>query len=365
VSARPDLARLAERAALGALLMNPEPLTEIRRWLRPGDFVDPWHGEVFTTLLERHTAGQPIDPVAVGDAMTERVGARRANLPRLAWMISASPHTHTNLHARLVLDGGLRREIGGLGVLLRAAALQSATDHTAGPLMAACTLVEAGIDTAVVRWASATGSPQETVDVPVALRAASRDVLYARLGAARYLEAHPARDLDAERQRQVDLVGTLIAQPQHIPQVAQWLPASRIADPGWREVYRTVCGLATAAEPVDLVTVAWAVHRSERRGPALPSLDDLTVTVETGWNTYPPKLIADVACDQVRDLADTGAVRLYRLANRPTASVEAVVATGRELTATLRSTAAALPATAPTTTTSPTLPVERIEAIAR
>ncbi|HWB36058.1 MAG TPA: DnaB-like helicase N-terminal domain-containing protein, partial [Rugosimonospora sp.] len=119
-----DVTDLAEQATLGALLIDPAPLGQIRRWLRPGDFAGQWHEWVYTTLLERHVAGEPIDPVAVGAAMVERFGTRLADQPRLHTLLAATPHAaHAAAYARIVLDGGLRREVAGSGVLLRAGAL--------------------------------------------------------------------------------------------------------------------------------------------------------------------------------------------------------------------------------------------------
>jgi replicative DNA helicase len=61
--------------------------------LRPGDFASLWHEWVYTTLLERHTGGEPIDPVTVGAAMVERFGPRLADQPRLHTLLAATPHT--------------------------------------------------------------------------------------------------------------------------------------------------------------------------------------------------------------------------------------------------------------------------------
>ena len=345
-----DVTQLAEQATLGALLVDPTPLAEIRRWLRPGDFATLWHDWVYTTLLERHTAGEPIDPVAVGAAMVDRFGARLADQPRLHTLLASTPHAaHAVAYARIVLDGGLRREVAGTGVLLRAGALQTTLNGTQAPLIATCNVVDAGLDSAASRWAEATGQPHDDVVVPLALRAAAHNV-DARESAARYLEANPARDAAAEQQHVVELVGTLIAQPAHIPGVVDWLPPSRITDPAWRLIYAATIELSEIGAPIDLVTVAAASSRYAHHGPALPGLDELRDAVELGWTAYPPQVLRTVAGDQIRHLADIGADQINQAANNPGVQIADIADTGLVITTTLRRTAAALPGTTATTT---------------
>lgn len=332
-----DVTQLAERAALGALLVNPTPLGEVRLWLRPGDFASLWHEWVYTTLLERQTAGEPIDPVTVGAAMVDRFGTRLADVPRLHTLLASTPHTgHAGAYARIVLDGGLRREVDGLGVLLRAGALQTTLDGTQAPLMATCNVVDVGLDAAASRWAHATGQPHDDVVVPLALRVATRN-LDARESAARYLEAHPARDAAAEHRHVVNLVGMLIAHPSRIPNVVGWLPPSRIADPAWRLIYAATVELSELGAPVDLVTVAAASHRYAHHGPVLPGLDELRDAVEAGWNTYPPQVTRTVVGDQLRHLADVGADQIHQAANNPGVLIAEITDTGHAITAALRS----------------------------
>lgn len=338
-----DVTTVAEQATLGAVLLDPAPLDQIRRWLRPGDFATLWHEWVYTTLLERRTAGEPIDPVAIAAAMVDRFGARLADQPRLHTLLAATPHpAHAVTYARIVLDGGLRREVAGTGVLLRAGALQSVVDGVQAPLIATCNVVDAGLDAAASRWAQATGQPHDEVVVPLALRAAARNG-DARESAARYLEAYPTRDAAAEHRHVVEFVGTLIAQPEHIPAVREWLPPSRIADPAWRLIYAATIELSELGGPIDLVTVAAAGRRYAHHGPTLPGLDELRDAVEAGWAAYPPQVLRTVAGDQIRNLADVGADQLRQAANNPGVQIADIADTGHVMTDTLRRTAATLP----------------------
>ncbi len=359
-----DVTALAEQATLGALLLDSAPLTPIRQWLRPGDFADTWCGWVFTTMLERHTAREPIDPVLVGQDMTARHGRRLAALPQLHTLVANTPQaSHVTEYARVVVDAALRREITGLGVLLRAAAAQTAFDGSAIPMTATCNLVDAGFDTAAERWATALGVAHDPVVVPLALRAAARNG-DARESAARYLDAHPPRDVGAEHQHEVDLVGTLIAHPEHIAAVADWLPPQRIGDPAWRLLYATTLELAELGRPVDLITVASTAARYAHHGPELPALDDLRSVVEAGWLAWPSAVVRTVAADQVRRLADVGADQLSQAAANPGVQVGDIADTGHLITAALRRTATGLPTASDATPIRPVIGIHP-EAVGR
>ncbi len=343
-----DVVRLAEQSTLGALMLRPDTLTSVRGWLRPDDFADLWHAQLYTALLERQHVGG-LDPNSMAAVLVDRLGMRAADLPRFARLLGVTPpHPDPLAYARMVLDGGLRREAAGLGVLLRAAALNAAVDRTAAPLTTTCSIVDAGLETVAARWASATGQPHDDVVVPLHLRAAVRNTgLEARTAADRYLAAHPPRDPDAELAHVVLLVGTLVAHPDLVPAVADWLPATRLEHPGWRTIYGTTIELTELGHRVDVATVAWAAHQHAHHGPHLPTLGDLQSAVDAGRFAYPAEVIGAVAADQVRHLADIGAAHLRAAAANPAVLVGDLVDAGHTITTALRSTAAALPSRAP------------------
>lgn len=339
-----DLQRLAEQSTLGALMLRPAYLGEVHTWLRADDFTDPWHAQVYAAILERRLVGG-LDPNSMTAAFVDRVGPARADLPRFVELLTVTPDDPApQCYARIVAESGLRREAAGLGVLLQAAALATANDTTATPIVATTALVDAGLDLIGTRWAQASGLPHDDVVVPLHLRAAARNTgLAARIGADKYLAAHPARNRDTEREHVIDLVGTLITHPRLATTVADWLPAARIEDPAWRLLYGTTVELAELGQRVDLVTVAWAAHAHAHHGPALPSLDDLRDAVERGRCAHPPQVLRLVAADQVRQIADVGAAHLRAAAANPAVLVGDLVDAGHAVTETLRTVAAALP----------------------
>lgn len=360
-----DIQRLAEQATLGALLLHPNALAEIQRWLRASDFADTWHAQVFTALLERRVARQSIDPHHLADALVERLGVRRANLPRLADLLHVTPpNPDAVTYARMVADGGLRREIAGTSVLLRAAAVQCAADRMSRPITATCAIVEAALDCADARWAKATGQPHDEVVVPLALRA-SLPTTEARSGADKYLSAHPGRDAASERRNVTALIGALIAQPDRAPAVAEWLPPTRITDPGWRLVYGTLLDQVELGQHVDVVTIAWATRVHAHHEQPVPGLHDLRAAVDEGWSRQLGPAIQAVAGDQVRHLADAGAAQLFAGANNPGVLVSDLVDTGHLLTGALTRTATAMPIQPAHTAAIPLQPAPQIDAVSR
>ncbi|WP_426592627.1 DnaB-like helicase N-terminal domain-containing protein [Cellulomonas sp. McL0617] len=341
---RDNVVELAEQCTLGALMLAPGATTSVREWLRPEDFADLWHAQVYTAFLERHPVGG-IDAESMGDVLVDRLGVRVANLPRVARLIAVTPpHPNPIAYARMVVEAGLRRQAAGLGLLLQAAAVNAALEHTARPLTATCSVVDAGLASIENRWAAATGQPVDDVVVPLHLRAAVRNTgLEARTAADRYLAAHPARDRDAEQAHVVTLVGMLIAHPDLVPAVSSWLPVSGIDPLGWRAVYGTTIAMTELGNHVDLTTVAWSLGELTHMQPHMPDLTQLRDAVDTGRLAYPPQVVRDVAADQVRKLADICANHLREAADTPGVLVGDLIDAGRTFTSALRTTATALP----------------------
>ena len=228
------------------------------------------------------------------------------------------------VYARMVLETGLRREVAGLGVLLRAGALQSALSGESVPTAATCALVDAGFSAAGARWARATGVPVED-DAPIPLRAALRSPDL-RLGADKLLRLHPRRDAVAEHANEAALVGCLIAHPAAIPDAAGWLTPNRIVTPIWRTVYAATVELSELGHPVDAVTVAWATRRLSHHDQPSPDLPVLLEAVDGGRFAVPDH-----------------AAQLFAGSLNPGVLVPDLVDTGRLITTALRQAAAVLP----------------------
>jgi hypothetical protein len=332
---------LAEQATLGTLMIDPGLAANVTTWLRAEDFADPWHRSVYTSIRELHAARAPVDPQRVGLALANRLGTR-ADLPHLLDLLQAAPTRPVgHRYAAMVLEASLRRTTACQGVLLQAAALSASLSHHSRPVTAVAAQVDASLDHAEHRWRHASSDPVPTrtdagklvLDIPVSAP-----------GADRLLQAHPALDPASVRRGEESLVAALIARPDHIAEVAAWLRPDALTHTTWRPGYAAVIQLAELGEPVDVVTVAWEVHRaSSRLGPG-PGTRELRDAVESAACADPAHLARAVAADHLRITADRAAHALRAAAGNPGVDLTDVLATGHLLTSALRERAGALPA---------------------
>ena len=338
-----DAARLAEQATLGSLILQPQHIGQVRAWLRPADFADALHGQVFSVLCERHTAGDPIDPMSMSEALAGRAPGMSPAIRVHDLMQAVPPVVHAETYARIVAEAGLRREVAGLGVLLRAGALQSALSRESVPMTATCSLVDAALVSIARRWDAATGTPralQETT--PVQLHAALRNPDL-RLGADKLLRTHPGRDVQTEHAHEALLVGSLITHPRDTFFIGACLPPQRISSPPWRTVYGATLELCELQQPVDLVTVATATARLSHHGQPAPSMAQLLEVVDAARHTAPKEAEQVVWIDQIRRIADNGADQLLKGAANPGLQLGDLIDTGHMVTTALRDSARMLP----------------------
>jgi replicative DNA helicase len=338
-----DASRLAEQATLGALILEPQHLSQVRAWLRPADFADALHGQVYSVLCERHAAGDAIDPATVAEALVGRAPSMSPAIRVHDLIRAVPPVAHAQTYARIVAEAGLRREVAGLGVLLRAGALQSALARESVPMTATCSLVDAALVSITRRWDAATGTPralQETT--PIQLHAALRNPDL-RLGADKLLRTHPGRDVSAEHAHEALLVGSLITHPRDVYFIGACLSPQRISSPPWRTVYGATLELCELQEPVDLVTVATTTARLSHHGQPAPSMAQLLQVVGAARHTDPRQAEQVVWIDQIRRIADNGADQLLKGAANPGLQLGDLIDTGHKVTTALRDSARMLP----------------------
>ena len=112
----------AERAVLGALLVDPSALDAAAEVLEPEDFYRGAHREIFGAVLALARARESIDPLTVR-AELERRGAieRAGGVAYLMSLVDGMPRaTHVAAYARIVRDHALRRQLVTVGDQLRA-----------------------------------------------------------------------------------------------------------------------------------------------------------------------------------------------------------------------------------------------------
>ncbi|MBX7269640.1 DUF3987 domain-containing protein [Micromonospora sp. Llam7] len=113
-----DLA--AEQAVIGAALLAPSVVADLAATLAPADFYRPAHGRLWETLCHMHSAGQPIDPIALAARLAETGDlATVGGAPYLHTLIAAVPTAANAGHyARIVAEHARRRQVADLGAYL-------------------------------------------------------------------------------------------------------------------------------------------------------------------------------------------------------------------------------------------------------
>jgi len=256
----PDLTARAEEALLGALLTYPWQLDEISV-LAAGDFADPVRQASWQAITRAHEQ----DPAAAGPELA-RLAARSAAHAQvteeyLARLSAAVPTpTGAAAYGRMVLEAAFDRQMAGEAARLAA---------------------EAG---------SARGSDaarDQTAVLSSALAGHARNLQAARDGGTGEPGPQPAGPQAALEDR---FLGALMQQPT----LADWitLDASVFTAPGRREIYEAITSIDGYGEPVDELTVTWALAREAATGDTWAGR---TTTAASLAEAIPPGIIARLA----------------------------------------------------------------------
>jgi replicative DNA helicase len=334
-------ADLAEQATLGALMLLPEPGPGVWSWLRASDFAKPWHRDVYRVLRELHDAGGGTSVEDVAPALSERLGARRAGLPRLHDLVRVvPPDPDARSYALMVLDGGVRRELAQQAIVLRAGARAAAVQQLPQPMLAAIgsvTVVVEGVERRLLLAQNAPGP--EGADVPGEGRALG---VVEPLGADRFLSAYEAPSAAVVVEHERHLVGALIARPACIPDVAAVVDPSVFTSPMWADTYALTVDMHRRHRRLDVVTVAWESETTLKAGDPRPSPRELASAVEDGAYVDVTHTRHLVAAQRLVHLADAQAASLTAFLTSAGGDVLAVLETYRSALNTLERTSAAL-----------------------
>jgi hypothetical protein len=108
----------AERATVGAVLLQPHHLSNLEPWLCASDFADPLARSMYALLLEMHQRQVPIDPDAVLSAALKQGALGPTGSPgaQIVDLLQAPPDPRVCLtYGRIVLDASIRRKVVEVG----------------------------------------------------------------------------------------------------------------------------------------------------------------------------------------------------------------------------------------------------------
>jgi replicative DNA helicase len=103
----------AEESILGAMLLSPRAVETAEEILHADDFYRGTHGRIFTTAVELHNDGKPVDAITLADEL-ERRGALEeiGGKVRIHELAALSPAVaNAKSYAQIVKDTALRRRL--------------------------------------------------------------------------------------------------------------------------------------------------------------------------------------------------------------------------------------------------------------
>lgn len=120
----------AERVILGSLLIDPERYFDVAATLRPDDFHEPLHRDVYAAIVRLHDERRSVDFVTVGEELRAHRGLQAiGGSAYLAQLCENVPTTsHAPRYAELVRDAAMKRRLIDAGNQIAALAADPAAE---------------------------------------------------------------------------------------------------------------------------------------------------------------------------------------------------------------------------------------------
>ena len=120
----------AERATLGAAILDAETIPAIAAKVDSGSFDIPVHGLIWAAITAQHAEGKPTDPVALAARLADEGDlAKVGGGPYLHELIEAVPAPQSGpYYAEVVADAANRRELKAVSIRLAQAAEKTGED---------------------------------------------------------------------------------------------------------------------------------------------------------------------------------------------------------------------------------------------
>jgi hypothetical protein len=251
----------AERALLGAVLLDPAGQHQVLGLVQPDDMRRPWHAQVLAAMQRARGRGALPDPAEVyrelqNDPDLPRGVARDAVL--LASLMEAAPQArHAPAYAAMVVEAGIRQRL-----YLAGSRMVQASET--GELEAAWRQIayaRAELDACATRWLALPGHLRRLPPGDTAATAGAEGEQ--RAGGRR---ARPRGD--AAVAAGATALRDLAAAPSQLAGMSRWLRPEHFARPRDGVLYAVMRDMDEAGMPVDPVTVTWeAARRGIRADP--------------------------------------------------------------------------------------------------
>ncbi|MFE2864883.1 DnaB-like helicase N-terminal domain-containing protein [Embleya sp. NPDC059259] len=309
----------AEQALLGALLVEPDRIEDVRGLLLPEHMYRPAHEALYRVLLEHPEHRSHGRRVATAERVMALVATASAHAAGLTpvyahTLMAACPHPrNAALYATMIIEASDHRALARPATRLgQVAAADQERDGLTDTLDHHRAL-HAVLDNLAHHW----GEPHNTLTPPE----------------TRTLPATPPcrRDLADEQ----SLVAALIVDPAPLAGIQRWLIAKDFVDPGHAALYRTIGGLVHRGEPVDPLTVLW---EAQRRGHLADGSLASELVLKIGGTGVPGSTdywAGRVLRAALLRTAVTGAHAVRSHAENPTLAIRSLIAAARHALAPL------------------------------
>jgi replicative DNA helicase len=234
----------AEQALLGALLLEPTRVEDVRERLRPKHMYRPAHAALYRVLLDQPTP--PDAAITTATRVMTLVHAATAHTAGITpayahTLMAACPHPRNALtYARMIVDAADHRTVTAHAIRLEQVAAADRDRDGLHDTLTHHRALHRALDDLAHRW----GEPRRTPMPDFVVQAAP--------------PSKPCpRDVADERA----LVAALITDPHPFDEIARWLLATDFVDRTHAALYQCVTALVHRGEAVDPLTVLWEAQR--------------------------------------------------------------------------------------------------------
>lgn len=125
----------AEQACLGALLLDPDALGTVLRYIRPEDFYLNSHAEIYSSIIALNEKGQKADLITLTDEMKLTGSLEKAGGPGyIANLTSMTPSSaNVEYYARIIQEMSTRRNLIRLAAMVSSLAYDDTSET--GPIL--------------------------------------------------------------------------------------------------------------------------------------------------------------------------------------------------------------------------------------
>jgi replicative DNA helicase len=247
-----SLERAVERALVGALLLEPDQIDEVRAWLQLDDLAGTAERQAYAAIEALRDQGTAVTPQGVDATVRATVptGTQLADGPFLITVMQETPYEdRAVVYGRMVLELSIRRRVADEATSLHQHAETASSSHDLNIVFGHVDQFRRGVEALHQRETLAAGAhsvtPASEAELPVLVR-------------------FPRHEHVLEEQR---AILSLTEHPACLRHVTTWLRPNDFGDQECAALYGELLALRHAQNPIDRLTLAWRAAKVDIDGP--------------------------------------------------------------------------------------------------